>query len=443
MTSSEMLSDLGRVRGIAGSQLDSPLDEAERLRSALEGDSGDEGTDEATVKKYILLNARLDEAVQRVHQKDVQVRKAEAVVSDRSATLTELQLEYDETFSARAAGSSVAEHHPLVRSTIRSDCCALCGAVGVAERVRYSIEENSCPLCGSGVTKMLDDDEVLGKLRVLDHRIEEIRAELTKSLGRRSRLRDDYETSLQAEVAARGARDAFLRDNPNADRYVRSETDPGTINAAIERLQSEAERFNLQSKREYAERDRARRALLKLEAELQRQFEKSSERFTQLFRTYAEDFIGLTVDIELEHLKGKNETGFELLLSLEDQARSRANDVSESQRFFLDIALRMALTEFMSGSAATMLIDTPEGSLDITYEARAGDMFSNFAQRGNAILMTANLRSSALLRRLAERQGRSGLALERMTDWTDLSEVQRQEEQLFVQTYAELEKSFQ
>ena len=419
------------------------LDEAERLRSALEGDSGDEGTDEATVKKYILLNARLDEAVQRVHQKDVQVRKAEAVVSDRSATLTELQLEYDETFSARAAGSSVAEHHPLVRSTIRSDCCALCGAVGVAERVRYSIEENSCPLCGSGVTKMLDDDEVLGKLRVLDHRIEEIRAELTKSLGRRSRLRDDYETSLQAEVAARGARDAFLRDNPNADRYVRSETDPGTINAAIERLQSEAERFNLQSKREYAERDRARRALLKLEAELQRQFEKSSERFTQLFRTYAEDFIGLTVDIELEHLKGKNETGFELLLSLEDQARSRANDVSESQRFFLDIALRMALTEFMSGSAATMLIDTPEGSLDITYEARAGDMFSNFAQRGNAILMTANLRSSALLRRLAERQGRSGLALERMTDWTDLSEVQRQEEQLFVETYAELEKSFQ
>ena len=290
---------------------------------------------------------------------------------------------------------------------------------------------------------MLDDGEVLGKLRVLDHRIEEIRAELTKSLVRRSRLRDDYETSLQAEVAARGARDAFLRDNPNADRYVRSETDPGTINAAIERLQSEAERFNLQSKREYAERDRARRALLKLEAELQRQFEKSSERFTQLFRTYAEDFIGLTVDIELEHLKGKKETGFELLLSLEDQARSRANDVSESQRFFLDIALRMALTEFMSGSAATMLIDTPEGSLDITYEARAGDMFSNFAQRGNAILMTANLRSSALLRRLAERQGRSGLALERMTDWTDLSEVQRQEEQLFVETYAELEKSFQ
>ena len=73
------------------------------------------------------------------------------------------------------------------------------------------------------------------------------------------------------------------------------------------------------------------------------------------------------------------------MLSLEDQARARSNDVSESQRFFLDIALRMALAEFMSPDGATLLIDTPEGSLDITYEARAGQMFSDFAARGNAI----------------------------------------------------------
>ena len=101
----------------------------------------------------------------------------------------------------------------------------------------------------------------------------------------------------------------------------------------------------------------------------------------------------------------------------------------------------MALAEFMSAPTATLLIDTPEGSLDITYEARAGDMFSNFAREGNAILMTANLRSSALLRRLADRQERQGMAIERMTDWTDLSEVQRQEEALFVEAYREIERA--
>ena len=417
------------------------LDEARRLRRALEGSDEEDGADEATVKTYTHLNGRLDDAVQRVHQKDLQVRKAEAMVSDRSAALTELQLEYDETFTARAAGSPLTRHHPLVRSTIRNDRCAVCAAAGVAAKIRYSMEENICPLCGSGVANALDDDKTLEKLKTLDLGIEELRAELKKSLDRRGRLKDDYETALQAEIAARDARDAFLGDNPNADRYARSETDPGAINATIERLQEEAQRFDVQSRREYAERDRARRALLKIERDLQGAFDESSERFIELFRTYAKDFIGLTVDIELEHRKGKNETGFELLLSLEDQARSRADDVSESQRFFLDIALRMALTEFMSAPTATLLIDTPDGSLDITYEARAGDMFSNFAKLGNSILMTANLRSSALLRRLAERQKRDGMGIERMTDWADLSEVQRQEEALFVEAYGEIEKA--
>ena len=417
------------------------IDEANQLRRALRGDNSEDQADEVTEKKYERLNERLDDAVQRVHRKDMKLRKAEAIVSDRSATLTELHLEYDQTFTARAMGSPPIGHHPLVRSSIRNDRCAVCAATGVAETVRCSIEKDICPLCGSGIANALDDDETLEKLKSLDQRIEEVRGQLQKFLDRRVRLKDDYETSLQAEVAARDARDEFLKDNPNANRFAHSETDTDTISSAIERLEQEAERFNAQSKKEYSERDRARRDLLKIERELQRQFDDCAERFIQLFRTYAEQFIGLTVDIELEHHKGRNETGFDLLLSMENQARSRADDVSESQRFFLDIALRMALAEFMSGQNATLLIDTPEGSLDITYEARAGDMFSNFAIHGNAILMTANLRSSALLRRLAERQKGTGMKIERMTDWTDLTEVQLQEEKLFVEAYKEIEEA--
>ena len=417
------------------------LDEANRLRKALQGDDDEEGVDEAIVKNYMQLNARLDDIVQRVHRKDAELRRAEAMVSDRSAALTELQLEYDETFTARAANSPITRHHPLVRWTLRNDRCAVCAAPSVGSAVQLAIDENICPLCGSGVTKAVDEDKALQKLKVLDQSIEEVRAELKKSLDRRGRLKDDYETSLQSEAAARDARDEFLANNPNAERGTRADAEPDAVTAAIERQLEEAERFDLQSKKEYAERDRARRALHKIERELQNQFDHHSERFTELFRAYAQKFIGLTVDIELEHRKGKNETGFELLLSLEDQTRSRSDDVSESQRFFLDIALRMALAESMSATTATLLIDTPEGSLDITYEARAGDMLSNFARSGNAILMTANLRSSALLRRLAERQKREHMQIERMTDWTELSDVQRQEEGLFVQAYEEIEEA--
>ena len=285
------------------------LDEANRLRKALEGSDEEETPDQATVAQYTHLNRRLDEAVERLHRKDAELRKAEAMVSDRSAALTELQLQYEQTFAARATGSLLIKHHPLIRSTIRNDSCAVCGAPDVGNKLRHSVEHNTCPLCKTEVATAVDDQEILEKLRALDQTIEEVRANLQGNLDRRARLKDDYETSLQAEAGARDARDSFLTENPNADRYARSDTDPGAIDATIKRLQDEAERFSMQSKREYERRDRARRALLKIERTLQSQFEEASAHFTDLFRNYAEAFIGLDVDIELEHRKGRNETG--------------------------------------------------------------------------------------------------------------------------------------
>jgi ABC-type ATPase involved in cell division len=99
----------------------------------------------------------------------------------------------------------------------------------------------------------------------------------------------------------------------------------------------------------------------------------------------------------------------------------------------------MALSEFMSDSPATLLVDTPEGSLDVAYEARAGSMFSRFASAGNFILMTANLRGSQLVLRLAGLQHKTGMQVTRMTEWTDLTEVQQSEEKLFLEAYAAID----
>ena len=120
---------------------------------------------------------------------------------------------------------------------------------------------------------------------------------------------EDHATSAQAEDAARKARDEFVAAHPDVHRQARSKDEPGVVNVEIERLRAAADRFDQQSKKEYLERDRARRALHAIERELQSRFDQNSERFTELFRNYAEAFVGLTVDIELEHRKGRNETG--------------------------------------------------------------------------------------------------------------------------------------
>jgi ABC-type cobalamin transport system ATPase subunit len=122
-------------------------------------------------------------------------------------------------------------------------------------------------------------------------------------------------------------------------------------------------------------------------------------------------------------------------------SRREQHQLSESQRFFLDIALRMALAQFASDqhAPATLVIDTPEGSLDIAYEARAGQMFAEFVKAGHDIIMTANVNTSQLLKKLARASGTNQMKLVRMTEWSELSDVQIEEEALFREAYAEIE----
>ena len=48
-----------------------------------------------------------------------------------------------------------------------------------------------------------------------------------------------------------------------------------------------------------------------------------------------------------------------------------------------------------------MLIDTPEGSLDIAYETNAGSMFYEYIAANQKMIITANLNSSGLIQTLA------------------------------------------
>lgn len=59
--------------------------------------------------------------------------------------------------------------------------------------------------------------------------------------------------------------------------------------------------------------------------------------------------------------------------------RRRADQVSLSQREYLDIIFRMAIIDVLSSSGGSLVVDGPEGSVDAVFAERAGDLFSNFA----------------------------------------------------------------
>jgi hypothetical protein len=81
--------------------------------------------------------------------------------------------------------------------------------------------------------------------------------------------------------------------------------------------------------------------------------------------------------------------------------RDGPDQVSESQREFIDLAFRMALMKVASqqSGASTLVIDAPESSLDAIFAQRAKDVLARFStsESGNRLIVTSNLITGELL----------------------------------------------
>ncbi len=84
-------------------------------------------------------------------------------------------------------------------------------------------------------------------------------------------------------------------------------------------------------------------------------------------------------------------------------ARIDSDDVSESQKEFIDLAFRMALLQVVIDpkTSSMLLIETPEASLDSIFVANAGELLRSYASRpsshGNVLIATCNLNSEKMI----------------------------------------------
>ena len=431
--------DMQRASSQARNLMYSARHVSKRIEELIERCGGEDNEDRLTdielQTQYNSLLTAYEDTENRFRNIQNQLRDTELKWVALSAQLTENQLEYRRLFSQRLQKTPSVALHPLVQTSLAEDICAICGSVHISAAIKIKVDANECPLCQRTVPESSSEDqEIIQKLHGLDTNIIELNEKLKSILKTRERLGNERTLAECNEMSAREALQSLTNENSAALTKINI---GGSSNLRAEIAEQEVERdkFKRQSDEQYKRRDEFREKLRVYETEFKAQYTKGAQTFVPRFRELAESFIGLAVDVELEHRQGVDSAGFGLRLQMNDKLRLGPEMLSESQRFFLDIALRMALSEQMTGGASTLLIDTPEGSLDIAYEARAGVMFSKYVDNGNFILMTANLRSSHLVLRLAGLQHDTGMQVARMTDWTELSEVQRSEEGLFLKAY--------
>ena len=402
--------------------------------------------DDNAVSEHRELLEQTENQKTRVERLESELKDVDLKIASLSAEQFSLRNQYTDEFSVYIRGHSQLLYHPLIAASIQDAKCGLCGTTGkkVAETVRHNVSAHECPLCGSPVSTNEDaatDPQSAKRLQELDKKLGEITNKIDEASKTRARTANELERARLELKSSEDRLDEFEQANQGILEKLKHTDGMATgIAAVLEKYQSQMEEFERKKKEAYNRRDEKQRELKKLQQKLETQYRAAEEQFVPLFNDLAFKFLGIELEVKLET---KTTSGVNLVLEVKGTTRRQYHQLSESQRFFIDIALRMALAQYMSDpeSKACLFIDTPEGSLDIAYESRAGDMFAHFIANGYRIVMTANINSSRMLRSLAEKCGRSRMILHRMTSWAELSEVQVEENRLFREAYREIERA--
>lgn len=122
--------------------------------------------------------------------------------------------------------------------------------------------------------------------------------------------------------------------------------------------------------------------------------------FSRIFSSYAEQFLG--VECKLTYTKLDDDTSERFYPVIGGITRKNEEELSESQRFFIDHSFRMAILTFFYQTPTFYIVETPDSSLDISYEHNAAKVFLQFLEKPNSIIITSNLNNSTFLRYLIE-----------------------------------------
>lgn len=391
--------------------------------------------------EHEVLNIAHDEIIKNAEKIEDQLQDENLRLANLTAKEISLRAEYADLFKVHLRSTGTPFQHPIITESIATNSCSLCGASDVAGKIQEKIALCLCPLCETKSEKITSKPNSINSIETLKKKDLEIVLNRRESERVRScidRLEHEMEqTKLKTEVTV-----SKLREFENANRNVLHQLNSSlksdaAIGVIIEGYRKQMQEHLDTKKEQRRIRDQKKRDLMRLYTELERNYLAVENDFVPVFNNLAHAFIGLDIDIRLT----KGTSGVTLVLDVEGKSRRQHFQLSESQRFFLDIALRMAFAQHTADeeSSPTLIIDTPEGSLDIAYESRAGELFAKFVENGNHIVMTANINASNLLIRLAQRTKKNEMTLCRMTEWTDLSEVQVSEEKLFEQAFCRIE----
>jgi len=315
------------------------------------------------------------------------------------------------------------ENQLAMEKLVQMGLCPVCGThqPDLQTSARKHNQAHLCVLCGSDVRQ-----EESGELATL-------RSRLFEKLNAQKQLENSFQRA-EGKLQVISARESLLQREINEVRFSNpvvalSERQlPATsvldLKTLVQRLEADELDYGAQ----------IRELTAKLEAEYAVFREAVSTRMEKLrgsYAQYATSFLGLKCSLAESAGSDRFLNLMRFIPYFGGSKRETPESCSEAQRFFLDIAFRLALIDLeteLSGHAGTFICETPENALDMSYVANVVEMFESFAKKQHVLLLTANVQVGGIAQQLLQnepKRQRSGRILN-LLQVGQLSEVHKQ-----------------
>jgi len=330
---------------------------------------------------------------------------------DRDDRYRELERARLLAIQTRFPDQAASAKYILAQLLATSDCM-VCGThvPAFAKELESRIGDARCVVCGSDVS-----DRTNGALTtdITDRRVHRTAAALEAIEPEFIEARRQAEVAIrqhQTVTSALAHTDAELTARSARINLLVSRLPPDEAAHHQQQTELAAMRGHLETMRQQLEQER--RAFAQFLDSCRRDMADAAVGIKETFERYSRGFLFEECELRWSPQRAQlGQTGevmefpaFDLDLGgagFESPVRRNGPDqVSESQREFIDLAFRMALFEVTgSGAGGTLVIDAPESSLDAVFESRAAAVLTRFANSNgpNRLMVTSNLVEGQLI----------------------------------------------
>ncbi len=345
------------------------------------------------------------EADRRRQDARLKVLKAEQEYEERYRSIERAKLL---SIGARFPNESETAKYIYAQLLTKLDCL-VCGNHVPEAAANYSsrVERGQCVVCGSN---LVSSEEPTENTETIARATEELR-QFAVELGEARLALEQAEELYNSYVSRFAECEKGLRERSQRAEYLVRQLPPEEAELHKQRADLSVMRGRVEEMKEQLRIkrtnfkgfvDSVKRDIVGSAQEIKESFDKYAEGFLleqcRLTWSSQRDTVGIGgSNIPIEFLAFELEmTGTDFISPVR---RSEPEQVSESQREFIDLAFRMALMSVASDSGSSLVIDAPESSLDAVFAPRAAKTLSRFAdpELGNRMIITSNLVEGKLI----------------------------------------------